>query len=174
MKKFIVVMMVLALGGVAYGSSVGVPWFIDTGAAANKLPPITPGVVGMVYLHNNLPTPVTCSIEYFTASGAGVGPAAPNNTFVVEANASLGFRPAVSDPSSVPGGQENTASGWLVPDRPLDTAIPGNDGKKNGSCVITWVGGASDIQGMYMQQQFAGGDNYGKLMGYAHLLPPGA
>ena len=175
MKKLLVVMMALTLGGVAYGSTLGVPWFVDTGIPANKLPPNSNGVVGIVYLHNNLQTTINCSIEYFTAGGTSVGPLAPDNTFSIAANASLGFRPVASDPSTVAGGQEATDSGWLVPDRPTTTDVhPDTDGKKNGSCVITWMGGPSDVQGVYLQEQLTTRDGEGKIVAFAHLLPPGA
>ena len=172
MKKLLVVTLALAVGGVAFASSLSVPWFIDLGPTANRLPPVNDGAVGLVYLHNNLATQITCSIEYFTASGNSVGPAAPNNTFVISPKASIGFRPVASDPNTATGGQENAEAGWLVPDRPSGTE-GGNDNKKNGSLVVTWLGGENDVQGVYMSatNKTLGGEN--RLVGYGHLLPPG-
>ena len=175
MKKALVVMVALAVGGMAFASSLSVPWFVDTAPVGAKFPPTTNGVTGLVYLHNNQATQAVCSIEYFTAAGVGIGPAAPGNTFVIEPNASLAFRPVTSDPATIPGGQENTASGWLVPDRPMGTA-GGNDNKKNGSLVVTWLGEGTDVQGVYITNQFKvqGDSAVGKLVSYAYLLPPGA
>ena len=173
MKKVLVVLMALTLGaGFAFASSLSVPWFVDTGPAANKLPPATAGVTALVYLHNNLASEITCSIAYFTATGVPIGPAAPNNTFVIAANASLAFRPVASDPASAAGGQENPDSGWLVPDRPMGTA-GGNDDKKNGSLVVEWLGGAGDVQGVYLQEQLPGTAASTNWVVYGHLLPPG-
>ena len=175
MKKALVVMVALTVGGLAFASSLSVPWFVDTGPAANKFPPITDGVTGIVYLHNNKTSVITCSIRYFTAAGVDIGPEAPDNTFVVGPQASIAFRPVASDPSTVPGGQENTASGWLVPDRPMGTA-GGNDNKKNGSLAVTWLGEGTDVQGIYVMNQYVKqpDSGIGKLVSYAFLLPPGA
>ncbi len=173
MKKLMVIALAVAVGGIAFASSLSVPWFIDLGPVANKLPPLNDGSVGLVYLHNNLSEQVTCSIEYFTAAGNSVGPAAPNNTFVIAPKASIGFRPVASDPNSAPGGQENVDAGWLVPDRPLDTTIPGNDGKGNGSLVVTWLGGPNDVQGVYTYQQTITRSGEPRMISFGHLLPPG-
>ena len=139
MKKLLVVTLAVSFAGIAFASTLGVPWFIDTGPVANKLPPATKGVVGTVFLHNNKTSDLVCSIEYFTQAGNPVGPAAPNNTFVIKPSASLAFRPVADDPDSVPGGQEATDAGQLVPNRPMGTE-GGNDGKANGSLVVTWLG----------------------------------
>jgi len=177
MKKTLVVIVAMVMGGVAFASSLSVPWFVDTGPAANKLPPATTGVTGLVYLHNNKTEPITCSIRYFTQGGNDIGPEAPNNTFVIAPQASLAFRPVAYDPDTVGGGQEATDAGLLVPDRPMDTSIPGNNpAKKNGSLVVTWLGAATDVQGVYTQSQYVvqADSAVGKLTGYGHLLPPGA
>lgn len=187
MKKLLVVTLALSFAGIAFASSLSVPWFIDTGPAANKLPPVTGGVTGLVYLNNGSPAgsdPLVCSIEYFTQDGISVGPAAPNNTFEIAPKASIAFRPVASDPASVAGGQEAELAGWLVPDRPGDgtgtadalyPAEGSNDNKKNGSLVVTWVGESTLVGGIYSQMQYVGGgENIGKLTSIAHLLPSGA
>ena len=178
MKKFIVVAMVLTLGGVAYGSSIGVPWFVDFADPATKVPPITGGITGLVYLNNGTAADITCSIAYYNPAGVFVGPFSPENTFVVNAGASIGFRPGKSDPNTVAGGQEDVNSGWLVPDRPTDFVIPGSttgpDTQLWGSLRIEWAGASSDITGMYSQfQHVGGGIHEGKVMSFAHLLPTG-
>ena len=173
MKKLLVVTLALSIAGMAAASTLAVPWFVDNSAAAAKFPPEAPGTMGIVYLHNNKTAVLTCSIEYFTQGGVSVGPAAPDNTFVIQPQASLAFRPVASDPASDAGGQEATDAGWLVPDRPLDGV--GNDGKKNGSLVVTWLGDGTDVQGVYIQEQYVGGTvNNGKLTSIAYLLPAGA
>ena len=175
MKKALVIMVALAVGGVAFASSLSVPWFVDTAPTGAKFPPKVSGVTALIYLHNNKASVVTCSIGYYTAAGTSIGPAAPNNTFVIQPNASLAFRPVVSDPATVGGGQENTAAGWLVPDRPMGTA-GGNDNKPNGSLVITWLGEGTDVQGMFLSEGHVvqSDSTVGKIISYAHLLPPGA
>ena len=180
MKKMMVVALMLG-AGVAFASSLGVPWFVDTAPAASKLPPINEGVSGIVYLHNNQASALTCTIEYFTQAGISIGPTS-NNTFVIPAKATVAFRPVACDPDTVAGGQEGAVAA-AIPDRPRDTvANPLNDGKKNGSIVVTWVGGGQDVQGVYMQSQAVThplstadptGQKQLKLTGYGHLLPPG-
>ena len=175
MKKALVVMMALTVGGLAFASTLSVPWFVDTAPAAAKFPPRVNGVTGIVFLHNNTVTPKLCSIEYFTQTGTGIGPESPDNTFIIAPQASLAFRPVASDPDSVGGGQEAVDAGWLVPDRPMGTT-GGNDNKANGSLVITWLGENTDVQGVYIMNQYVVQPDSaaGKLVSYAHLLPPGA
>lgn len=176
MKKTLVVIVAMVMGGVAFASTLSVPWFVDTGPTANKLPPVSKSVVGLIYLHNNKAERITCSIAYYTQGGNYVGPDAPFNTFTIAPQASIAFRPVAYDPDSIGGGQEATDAGLLVPDRPLSTTIPGNDGKANGSLVVTWLGAATDVQGVYTQSQYVVQPDsaVGKLTGYGHLLPPGA
>ena len=177
MKKALVVMIALTVGGLAFASSLSVPWFVDTAPAQAKFPPNVNGVSGIVYLHNNTLTPKVCSIEYFTQAGSSVGPASPDNTFVIAPQASIAFRPVASDPSTAPGGQESIDSGWLVPDRPMITvAGEPDEPKKNGSLGVTWLGEATDVQGVYVMNQFVVQPDsaVGKLVSYAFLLPPGA
>ena len=177
MKKALVVMVALTVGGLAFASSLSVPWFVDTAPAAAKFPPQVSGVSGIVYLHNNTVTPKPCSIEYFTQAGTSVGPESPDNTFVVAPQASIAFRPVAYDPSTVPGGQESIDAGLLVPDRPLITvAGEPDEPKKNGALVVTWLGEATDIQGVYVMNQYVTQPDttVGKLVSYAFLLPPGA
>ena len=173
MRTVVVVAAVLMVGaGVAYGAWLGVPWFVDNAPAGSGNPPTTTGQFTAIFLHNNTDAEIECSIEYFTEAGVSVGPAAPGNTFVIPANASVAFRPGIDDPASVPGGQEGEL-GAAVPNRPL-TGV-GNDGKKNGSCVITWVGDSTDVQG-FVRNSTTVRDVTGKLDGYVgfgYLLPSG-
>jgi len=157
MKKLGFVAMVLALGaGVAFASSLGIPWFVDNAAVATGWPPAT-GNTTIVFLHNNLDEQVECQIQYYNQEGTSLGPAT-DNTFYIPANSTMMFRPVADDP--VPNGQESV-SGALVPNRPRVT-----DTKKNGSAVIRWFGDSTDVQGMVA----VGGPG---AFSYAHLLPPG-
>ena len=181
MKKLIVVTLMLSIAGIAFASSVAIPWFVDSNKTATGIPANVKATVGIVYLKNNTDDVVICSIAYFTAAGLPIGPPAPGNTFTIEPKASLAFRPVVSDPSTIPGGQENVAAGWLVPDRPpfgnssLLPLVPGNDDKKNGSAVIEWLGGPGDVQGIFVTTQSAlqADSTALKIVSWAHLLPPG-
>ena len=159
MKKLVMVAVVMALGaGVAFASSLGVPWFADNAPAAAGLPPSS-GSTTLIYLHNNLGEMATCQIQYYNQEGTALGPDV-DNTFTISANASIAFRPVAIDPAAgVTGGQEGTEA-LLVPDRPRDV-----DTKKNGSCVIRWFGDPTDVQGMVLSLSGA--------MSYAHLLPAG-
>ena len=159
MKRFAIVAVVMALGaGIAFASSLGVPWFVDNAGVATGFPPSDGRTATLVYLHNNLGVDAVCQIQYYSAQGVLLGPA-NDNTFVVNKNASTAFRPVAVDPATTPGGQESTV-GVLVPDRPRDV-----DTQKNGSCVIRWFGDPTDVQGMVLTGSVD--------VGYAHLLPPG-
>ena len=182
MKKVLLVALMLS-AGVAFASALGVPWFVDNAPAATGIPPATlnGGVMTLVYLHNNLLTDLTCTITYYTQTGVNIGPAAPDNTFVVPASSSVAFRPVRFDPDSVANGQESNV-GMLIPDRPLGTA-GGNDNKKHGSIGISWVGGTNDLQGMVTQILARNhpldltnptGPKGRIVMQYGHLLPPGS
>ena len=178
MKKFIVVTLMLSIAGIAFASSLAIPWFVDAPKTGTGIPPAVKATLGIVYLKNNVDAVTTCSIAYRTQDGIAMGPPSPGNTFVIQNNATLAFRPVASDPDSVGGGQEAVLAGWLVPDRPPHgnstwvTVPPGGDSKINGSAVISWLGGGSDVQGIYVSTQSgeAGGL---KLLSWAHLLPPG-
>jgi len=178
MKKMMVVA-ILILGGVAFASSLSVPWFVDNAPANTFYPPRAGGIQGIVYLHNNQTSDLTCSIEYFTSSGFTMGPAAPENTFVIKASATLAFRPVANDPvgTATPGGQENVSAGWLVPNKPTvgtDVIPDGTGTKTNGSCVVRWMGVSTDVQGIMVQTFNIDNSASGRLLQYGTLLPPGA
>ena len=180
MKKVLLVALMLG-ASVAFASSLCVPWFVDNAPVGAGYPPQLKGTMTLVYLHNNTAADITCTIAYFTSSGVSIGPAAPDNTFVVPIASSVGFRPVRYDPSTSPGGQESSVA-VAIPDRPMGTE-GGNDNKKNGSIKIEWAGANTDIQGMVTM---VGVQNMplditnptgpkGTLMNqYGHLLPPGA
>ena len=126
-------------------SALSVVWFVDNAGTGVRLPPRDNGTATLVYLHNNLDTPRTCMVEYFTQDGISIGPAA-DRTFTIAADSSLGFRPVADDPASIPGGQE-AEQGRAVPNRPVNT-VNGNDGKRNGSMVIRWIGAPDTVQGV--------------------------
>ena len=170
MKKLTIIAVVLAMGvTVGFASSLKVPWFVDNAPEAAGIPSSTPDrVTGLITLSSNRTDVLVCSITYYNADGSNLGPAAPNNTFTIDPLSSLAFRPVQNDPDAtaggIAGGQEG-AQGVLVPDRPRDV-----DTKKNGSCVVEWVGDGTDVQGQVAYFQTASG---GLTMSYAHLLPPG-
>ena len=173
MRKLTFVAVILMLGaGMAYGASLSVPWFVDNAPPGSGNPPTNSGEFTAIFLHNTTNSEIECSIAYFTENGVFVGPEAPSNTFVIPAMASLAFRPVAYDPNTAPLGQESTL-GVAVPDRPLTG--PDNDGKKNGSCVISWVGASTDVQGATRNSTTVR-DRPGRLDGYVgfgHLLPAG-
>ena len=181
MKKLIVVTLMLSIAGIAFASSLALPWFVDNpNKLATGLPPSVKGTVGVVYLKNNTNEVTTCSIAYYTQGGLAIGPPSPGNTFAIQPKASLAFRPCAYDPDTVVGGQEAVDAGLLVPDRPphgnssLLPVVPGNEAAKmNGSAVVTWLGEGSDVQGIYVSMQTTGAPAL-KVLSWAHLLPPGA
>ena len=168
MKKVLVVALMLG-AGLAYASSLGVPWFVDN-APTGANPSLTTGDLGIIFLHNNHTEQIEVTVAYYTAVGAFIGPVTAN-TFLIEPQASLGYRPVKDDASS------ESAAARAIPNRPRTTTPP-NDNKKNGSCVFTWLGPGSYISGMYSIQRALTRDrgpgdttSIYKLVGYAHLLP---
>ncbi len=175
MKKLIV-LTVLAVAGLAFASSLSVPWFVDLPATNVGCPPATsPTTMGLVFLHNNQTGTITCQIAYFTQDGYPLGPsAAAGNTFTIPTNSTMAFRPVAKDAYDTlhPLGQESATSA-LVPDRPKISTIPGGP-KNNGSLVVTWVGLSTDVQGIYVQSQNIDGGSTGRIAHWGTLLPPGA
>ena len=175
MKKVLVIALMLG-AGLAYASSIGVPWFVDT-AGTGVHPPKTSKAEGFIYLHNNHSEALEVTVAYYTAVGNYIGPDY-DNTFIIQPNASLGYRPVATD--------------WLyeseearkIPNRPRMTYPPSNtlnDTKKNGSCVFTWFGDASYMSGAYWLCQIGAtvvnstdATEAYSYIGYGHLLPAGA
>ncbi len=156
---------------VQYNCSLAVPWFVDNSGVAQGVPPQALGVTAIITLHNNRSDILPCVIEYYTQAGTYVGPF-ENNTFTINPNASVGFRPGFDDPDAnsggIAGGQEDTAA-RMIPDRPSGTEN-GNDNKKNGSIVVRWSGAPTDLQGAIKQVAHT---SMG-VMSDSYALPPGA
>jgi len=184
MKKLGIIAATLAMcTGIAYASSLAVPWYVDTAPVANGVPGKAAGVTGSVILKSNRTDTVICTITYYSPEGDELGPYPPNNTFAIDPLSAISFRPVVTDPSTTPGGQES-ATGVLVPNRPRSvdnvTPIPGTnppviDTKRNGSITISWSGSDTDVQGIVTYFQTATDVNTGATvtMSYGTLLPPG-
>ena len=176
MKKVLVIALMLGTG-LAYASSLGVPWFVDN-APTGIHPPKAAKVEGYIYVHNNHTEALNVTIAYYTMEGAYIGPDGPDNTFDIQPNASIAFRP-VQDDSIY---EANAAR--AIPNRPRFTYPPSNtdnDLKKNGSCVFTWLGDSSFITGAYWMCQIGTSvvsatdpTEVYKYIGYGHLLPSGA
>ena len=175
MKKVLVIALMLG-AGLAYASSIGVPWFVDNADVGSNIPQ-TAKSVGLVFLHNNATNVLDITIAYYTQIGNYAGPTT-DNSFLLNPGASIAFRPVQTD-SAVEG-----EAYLLVPNRPRTTIPPGTplcDTKKNGAIVLTWMGDPTDLSGSYRLSQCASHPNSAtdttllfKLTGYGHLLPPGA
>ena len=183
MKKLGIIAVLAVFGTSAFAATLGVPWFVDNAQKATKIPQTKfigtsrGSVTGIVTLKSNVGTPLECSITYYDAAGTDLGPAFPNNTFTIAANSSVAFRPGIYDPSGASGlpgaegGGQEGAQGGLVPD----------SSQTNGSMVVSWVGGSSDVQGQvaYFQTSIHPNDTPSTAdprlvtYSYAHLLPPG-
>ena len=171
MKKVLVVALMLG-AGLAYASSMGVPWFVDN-AAAGSWPPAGIGTVGNIFVHNNDSAELEVTIEYYNQAGSYIGPFT-NNTFVLAPNGSLAFRPVLDD------ALYESAEARLIPNRPR-TSIPPGDFKKNGSIVFRWLGDGTLLSGKYVEDMNSDNAVSGtdptviyKLSGHGHLLPPGS
>jgi hypothetical protein len=179
LKKYLVSALAVTLGtSMAFAASLGVPFFVDNAEPAADIPHKA-SVIGtnnrvttLITLRSNVATTLTCSIQYYDVEGSLLGPFGAGSTFTIAPKSSLAFRPVAHDPGRdgsnvvIPGGQEGP-QGVLVPNRPT------SDGKKNGSCIITWTGAATDVQGYmaYLQTSRSNGETL--TMSYAHLLPDG-
>ena len=180
MKKFAILGLVLAVGtGVAFASSLGVPWFVDNQAEGAGNPATSSGTTGLIFLKCMVDHEVICEIAYYNAAGDYLGPNPPANTFTIQPLSSLAFRPVSMDPGkgvtnpvtleeTTTGGGTEGGQGVLVPDRPRDV-----DTKKNGSCVISWTGGPGDINGMATSYNMLIEGSAKTTMSYGHLLPAG-
>ncbi len=175
MKKFAVIALALTIGVTcSFAASLKVPWFVDNAASNTGLPP-TGGsdtfaaTTTIVYLANTTDTQLDCTIAYYSAEGTFLGPDqnGSDNTFIIDPGATVAFRPVATDPAEVatPLGQENPASGNLIPNRPRDV-----DTKKNGSILITYQGGAADLGGQV--SFFSQGSTRSTAFSSAHALIP--
>ena len=153
MKKFAMFAGVMVLGAtVALASSLNVPFFLDRAPSDGSFPPSSLEA-SFIALHNNLSVDLEVQIDYFDAGQDGtVDQQTPaNNTFLLPANATYSFRPIGDDPAT-------EVAAAVVPNMP--------GGEKAGSCVVTWVGGAADIQGRLVAVDSDGN-------AFSYLLPPG-
>jgi hypothetical protein len=160
-------------------------------------------------LHNNKTTTITCAIDYYNSVGTKLpwelnenplqsDPTSDlkqtSNTFTIDANATIAFRPNTYDPSGAafdagvyapgnvrPGNGQESAKAVLVPDRPVVPSAIGEEGssltakKVNGSIVVSWIGESTDVQGTMTQG--ANLDDNGatsRITQFGTLLPPGA
>ena len=191
MKKLSLVVAMVLVAGMAYASSLSIPWFVDQNVTAVGMPINTTAVLTTIFLKSNVDDVIQCEIAYFAADGTPLGPGIPGtpsenvpNTFNIAPRSALAFRPSVHDPSPAAGtgiavydafGNPTTVDGTggglealpavLVPIRPR-----GEVGGFNGSITISWVGEPTDVQGMVW---FQGGQAL-DAVSFAYLMPPGA
>ena len=151
MKKLVVVAAILALGGTAFAASLNVPWFLDRGANDATYPP-TAQEKSFITVKNTTGSDILVTVSYTSADGTSNNGWTDTdlNTFVLEANSSLGWRPAGNDPAI-------EGPGVAVPN--CDAASP------KGACELSWTGAATDLQGRLIEIHL------NKVYGY--LLPPG-
>lgn len=134
MKKLTIAAIIMVVGAsIAFGYSLGVPWFADNADEGNDIPGFDLGYTSLVTLKNNMNYTMTCRILYFNQGGVALGPWAPNNTFTLAPFSSAAFRPVKTDPDTATayppwdsragtkptkiGGQEGNQA-VLVPNRP--------------------------------------------------------
>lgn len=188
MKKFFTAAVATtAVSMMAFASSLNVPFFVDWEQI---------GASGFIGLKNNTNEAIVVSVFYRDGNGDArtPGPPAtggnfgdefpnaapgtynsdPGNTFLLDANQAVGFRPASnSDPKGpVPGEDEDLPAipKMMGSNIWVNGTVQEGAGEFppfNGSAEIRWmtVNSASDIQGRYLQ--FGGGSSS------AYLLPPG-
>jgi len=179
MKKVLVIALMLG-AGLAFASSIGIPWFSD-GAATGAHPPQASGGKGaeqFIMLKNMDTADITCTIAYYNQDGLYQGPDAPANSFIIPLGATVAFRPVQDDTFT------ESAIARTIPNRPRTTLFPGNantDTKKNGSAVVSWTGTPDLVIGISwlcqigatVQSSIDSTEQY-VYMGYGAALPSGS
>lgn len=150
MKKLAIIASVLVLGAtVAMASSLSIPFFRDTGTNLSGGVP-TSGFAGFIGIRNNTTRDIVVQVVYNALVNNAFVNSAPA-TFLLQANASVSWRPVANDPAE--------GAGQSVPNMTL--------GSTAGAATLSWTGGsATDIQGRYVE---IGGGGFS----FAYLLPPG-
>lgn len=175
MKKFGLIALALTAGvSCAFAATIKVPWFIDNAPVNAGLPPALGGSDGfpvtltLISLANTTDSLLQCSIGYYSPNGEFLGPPddGVSNTFNINPNATVQFRPVANDLVSATNlnGQEAPA-GNVIPDRPRDV----NPGK-NGSITITYGGEPKDLGGQVTF--YAQGSTRATAFASAHSLIP--
>ena len=191
MKKTVIAAGAMLVAASAFASSIAVPFFVDWAAIGSR---------GFIGLKNNTSQNIEISIFYrdnlgqnrtpgsilgnlgadFVTNQGNPVPAGsynsdPDNTYVLQANAAIAFRPAADGGGEGAGGAVPNMMGFQVIDATPGAGFPAIPGQGefppwNGSAEIRWqtVGGERDIQGRYFQD--AGAQNGPQS---AYLLPPG-
>ena len=152
MKKLVVVAAILALGGTAFAASLNIPWFLDRGANDAAYPPAAQEKT-FITVKNTTSSDIEVTVSYTSADGSDNAgwTETDMNTFVLEADSSIAWRPAGNDPAL-------EGPGVAVPN--CDAASP------KGSCKLEWLAGAgTDIQGRLIEVHLN--------KAYGYLLPAG-
>ncbi len=148
MKKIAILSAVMLVGtGIAFASSLTVPFFLDSGVAVSGSLTPSSGSSTFIALKNNTEGEIEVFVTYTRNDGSDVTPDA--NSFTLLANQTLGFRPFVDDTGA-------EGPGAVVPNAEFN----------RGSAKFEWVGGEpTDIQGRLAEYQTNGS--------FSYLLPPG-
>lgn len=150
MKKFICVTLAMGMfAGVAMASSLAVPWWRDNDSLGQR---------GFIGLKNNTNASISIQVTYYTAFGVSQTPVL--NTYVIPANAQVGWRPFETDAAAEGPGVD----------------VPNATTKGSGAATINFSGSPNDLQGRYFEIVTNPGetDVFAAIRGtYAYLLPPG-
>jgi len=192
MKKTVIAACGMLVAATAFASSISVPFFVDWAAI---------GVRGFIGIKNNTAEPIEISVFYRDLLGQNRTPGAilgnlgadfvnqagnpfpagsynsdPDNTYVLQPNAAISFRPAADGGGEGAGDAVPNMMGFQVIDNTPGSGFPAIPGQGeftpfNGSAEIRWttVNNDRDIQGRYLQD--AGTANGAQSQ---YLLPPGS
>jgi hypothetical protein len=201
MKKYLCAALVTTMATtVAFGSSISVPFFLDWESI---------GFRGIVGLKNNTSQDIEISVFYRDGQGQNRTPGPPplgnfgadnfvdqqnnavgtgynsdaGNTYILEANAAIGWRPATTsdprDPGFIPAVDTGITVPTMMGSQVFVQANPGDPfvltlgqgefSPYNGSVEVRWftVTSERDVQGRYLETN----TNTGARASY--LLPPG-
>ena len=159
MKKVLVVgLATIALAGLAFGSSLSVPFFLDE--------PSNPGFIGII---NTTSDAIVVGVDYRDGLGVIRTPGGTTATQTLPASPQVAFSP---------GRKDSVSEGTLGAAFPDMTGFADVDASGTaatfvaplaGSARLSWQGGPSDVVGRYVGffGGFAGSS-------HAYLLPPGA
>ena len=182
MKKVAFVAL-LAASGLALGSSLNIPLFLDNALPGTPVASVAgTQVLCVVSLNNTTSEDIVCRLDYYSLEGDHLDNQTgteintsenvwtqTNNTFIIPANSTVGARPVKDDLNEAftgghAGGQEGPA-GNAMPDRPRYGAAGSATSKQNGSIRYQWQGEANDVQGMVSM--------WGANMNASYLAPAG-
>lgn len=147
MKKLIAIS-IMAVAAISFANTIGVPFFLDRGADDGVAFPApgearVPNTRTFIGVKNFTSEAKTLTVNYFTADGSAADADPGNTTYVLAANAGVGFRPYGNDAATEGVGVD----------------VP-NSSSRAGSCTIFYMGEDGDVGGRVLTTEPEGQSAY--------------